>query len=280
MFDKTGMLAFYVGGKGFEGPVLAPGTYYTGIYPEIRMVECGQKTVKESLTALTKDGVQFSLDVYISYSANCDEEASVNSLLTKLSPETISTPDASADSKESATKKSGDGLTITSEQIYRVYVRPAIGEAVRESVSPYIANDVNSKREEIFGEIKRLFEQNLNKQAEKFVVINGLNLSNLDFPDTMDAANVERAAQAILKDKSIAEREKVNAQIETAKLQVTQAEVEAKAEAARIDVIGAALQRNREYFVRDVYRFSAEKGGTIVLPADPDTLVNITRRKD
>ena len=74
MFDKTGGAALWVGGRGFEGPILGPGTYYTGIYPEIRMVECGQRTVKESLTALTKDGVQFSLDVYVSYSAACDEE--------------------------------------------------------------------------------------------------------------------------------------------------------------------------------------------------------------
>jgi hypothetical protein len=85
MFDKTA--ALWIGSRGFEGPILGPGTYYTGIYPEIRMVECGQRTVKESLTALTKDGVQFSLDVYVSYSAASDEEKTVQTLLEKLSPE-------------------------------------------------------------------------------------------------------------------------------------------------------------------------------------------------
>lgn len=108
MFDKTGAAALWVGGKGFEGPVLGPGTYYTGIYPEIRMVECGQRTVKESLTALTKDGVQFSLDVYVSYSAACDEEKTVQTLLEKLSPE--GKPPAPQAGKEDASAHSTRAL--------------------------------------------------------------------------------------------------------------------------------------------------------------------------
>lgn len=92
-------------------------------------------------------------------------------------------------------------------------------------MSPYIANDVNSKREEIFEKIKKAFEDNLGKKEDKLVSIFGLNLSNLDFPDAMDKANAERAAQAILKDKAIAEQEKVKAEIETAKLDIIKKEV-------------------------------------------------------
>ncbi len=280
MFDKTGGLALWSGGRGFEGPILGPGTYFTGCYPEVRMVECGQHTVKESLTALTKDGVQFSLDVYVSYSAACDEEKVVQTLLEKLAPEgPISAADGKAGGKEASTASQADPtLTVTADQIYRVYIRPAMGEAVRESVSPYIANDVNAKREEIFDKIKKSFEENLKKQA-KVVMIYSLNLSNMDFPDAMDKANAERAAQAILKDKAIAEREKVQAEIETAKLDIVKQEVEAQATAKKIDTIGAALHRNPEYYVRDVYAYAAEKGGSVMIPTNPNVILQMTPKK-
>jgi regulator of protease activity HflC (stomatin/prohibitin superfamily) len=160
-----------------------------------------------------------------------------------------------------------------------VFIRPAIGEAVRESVSPYIANDVNAKREEIFDKIKKAFEENLKKQQPQLVVIYNMNLSNLDFPEAMDKANAERAAQAILKDKAIAEREKVQAEIETAKLDIVKQEVEAQATAKKIDVIGAALHRNPEYYVRDVYAYAAEKGGSVMVPQNPSVILQMTPKK-
>lgn len=281
MFDKTGALALWAGGKGFEGPVLGPGTYYTGVYPEIRMVECGQRTVKEGLTALTKDGVQFSLDVYVSYGASCDEEHVVETLLTKLSPEGVQPKAPEGEKKEdaSAHNSSDPRLTITADQIYRVYIRPAIGEAVRESVSPYIANDVNSKRDEIFEKIKKSFDDTLKKQKPVLVVVYNMNLSNLDFPDAMDKANAERAAQAIMRDKAIAEQEKVKAEIETAKLDITKKDVEAQAEAKKIYIIGKALHENPEYYVRDVYYYAADKGGSVMLPQNPNVILQMTPRK-
>lgn len=287
MFDKTGALALYAGGRGFEGPILPPGTYYTGIYPEVRMVDCGQRTIKEPLTALTKDGVQFILDIYVRFSANCEEDKSVEKLLNTLSPANLAPHAPDPKAPQADTKHDVDAvpiepypaLTITSSQVYATYIRPALGEAVRESVSPYIANDVNSKREEIFEKIKKAFEENLGKKEDKLVSVYGLNLSNLDFPDAMDKANAERAAQAILKDKAIAEQEKVKAEIETAKLDIIKKEVEAQAEAKKIDTIGAALHRNPEYYVRDVYWYAAEKGGSVMVPSNPNVILQMTPKK-
>lgn len=282
MFDKTGIMALYSGGRGFEGPILNPGTYYTGVYPEVRMVECAQKTVKESLTALTKDGVQFSLEIYVSFGANCDDEKSVTALLTKLAPEGHMPVVAAKEGEKqepNPSKAADPDRTITADQVYRVFIRPALGEAVRESVSPYIANDVNAKREEIFEKIKKAFDLNLSKHETKLVNVYSLNLSNLDFPDAMDKANAERAAQSIMTDKAIAERAKVLAEIETAKLKITQQEVESQAEAKKIDIVGAALARNPEYYVRDVYFYAAREGSAVTLPTDPNVIVQMTPKK-
>jgi regulator of protease activity HflC (stomatin/prohibitin superfamily) len=213
--------------------------------------------MKEPLKALTKDGVQFGLDVYVNYGASCDQQDAVYAILEKISPE-------------------AGKMTVTAEQIYNIFIRPAIGEAVRESVSPYIANDVNGKREEIFDKMKLAFDENLKKQKPLLVTIYSLNLSNLDFPEAMDQANEGRAAQAILKDKAIAEREKVEAEIETAKLDIVKREVEAQAEAKKIDTIGAALHRNPEYYIRDVYYYAADKGGSVMVPQDPKVILQIT----
>lgn len=260
MFDKTGAMAFYAGGKGFEGPVLGPGTYYTGIYPEVRMLDCSQKTPKEQLVALTKNGVQFGMDIYVRFSANCDDDAAVMAILSKIAPE--------------------KGSTITSDDIYALYVRPALGEAVRESISPHNANDINDKREEIYAAIGKRFNEIINRQNPKFVSVYDLNLNNMNFPPEMVKANTERAVQAIYKDKAIAERERVTAEIETAGMRKKLAENEGDNEAAKIDRVGAALRRNPEYLqynmqslMPEIYKTAGEHGNMVIAAPAPNIMV-------
>jgi regulator of protease activity HflC (stomatin/prohibitin superfamily) len=281
MFDKTGGFALWSGGHGFEGPILGPGTYYTGLYPEVRMVDCSQRTIKEALSALTKDGVQFNLDIYVRFSANCDDDKSVEKLLTTLAPSAVVAPPPDPKSPaDSDTASAFPLLTITSRQLYNTYVRPALGEAVREAVATYIANEINSKRDEMFQKIKDKFTEYLSSKGDqKLLMIYSLNLSNLDFPDQLEKANVDRATQAVLKDKAIAEREKVTAEIETAKMRQQLVRADAENEAAKIDTIGAALHRNPEYYVRDVYYYGADKGGSVMLPTNPNVILQLTPKK-
>jgi hypothetical protein len=298
MFDKTGALALWAGGKGFEGDILGPGTYYTGVYNEVRMIDCGQRTVKEGMVALTKDGVQFSLDVYVRYGANCDDNKAVEAILGSLSPSATQSanpqPDpadkANSNTPQTQTQKDdpdpvekNPDLTITSRQIYITYIRPTIGEAVRESVSHYIANEVNAKRDQIFEEIKTNFDTRL-KTDPKLVQIYSLNLSNLNFPDEMVQANTDRAVQSVLKDKAIAERERVQAEIETTNMRKQLAQSEAANDVARIDAIGAALKRNPEYLqfdmqqkMPDIYAKAADKGALIIAAPSPNLQLQISQ---
>ncbi len=284
-FDKTGPLAFYSGGRGFEGPILSPGTYYTGVYPEVRMVDCTRRTIKEPLNALAKDSVQFSLDIYVSYSANCDNDEAVKKLLSDLAPlgeknvaatpAAPGTPPSTPDDKDPV--EMDPELTITSRQIYNTYIRPALGEAVRSTVSQFNANDINQKRDEVFKQITDKFEADLNKGSKVTLITTySLNLSNFAFPKEMADANTDRATQAVLRDTAIAAREKVKAETETAQLRIAQTQTEAQGEAAKIDAIGAALHRNPEYFMRDVYTVAAEKGGSVVLPTNPNVILQMT----
>lgn len=289
MFEKTGWMAFYSGGKGFDGPILPSGTYYTGIYPEVRMVDCGERTIKEELTALTKDNIQFNLDLFIRFSANCAEDKAVEKILSTLSPAPQATPQpqASGENKDKENKNDVEhepiepfpNLTITSRQIYSIYIRPAIGEAVRESVYTYNANDINAKRDEMFEKIKTKYNEYISKSEPKIVLNLSLNLSNLDFPDVMEHANVDRAVQSILKDKAIAERERVTAEIETATMRKKLSEAEASQDVARIDMIGAAYHRNPEYVTIEALHFAGDKGNLILLPLNTNNIINLPTRK-
>jgi regulator of protease activity HflC (stomatin/prohibitin superfamily) len=265
MFDRTGMLALFTGGKGLTGPVLGPGTYFTGIYDELRMVDCGVATVKEPMTALTRDGVQFGLDIYVRYSADCGSEQAMIMILDTVAPQT---------------EGGGYYNVVSSAQLYNTYVRGALGEAVRENVSPHNANDLNNKREEVLVGIRERFLGLLKEREKNFIVVEELNLSNMDFPDEMDHANTERAVQAVLKDKAIAERERVDAEIETAEKKRELAQKEGQVEAARIAEIGRALADNPSFLQYDmqqkmpgIYKEAGATGNMVITVPSPTILL-------
>ena len=262
MFGRTGPLAFYGGRIGFYGAVLGPGTYYTGTYDEIHRVDCSMVTMREPLTALTKDGVQFGLNIYVRFSADCSDPG-VQQLLSSLAPD--------------------EHHTVTSVRIYQTYVQPAVGEAVREVVSPYRANDINDKREEILALIRKRFIEIIAHREKNLALVYEVNLSNLDFPDEMDSANTDRAVQAILKDKAIAERERVSAEIQTMSLRRDLAEKEGEAQAARIDRVGEALRRYPEYLQYDlqskmpeIYKQAGASGNMVIAAPSPTILAPTT----
>jgi|GEM_PF-1513739 len=259
MFDRTGAFALWTGGNGFKGPVLGPGTYFTGAYNEIYMVDCSVMTMREPLTALTKDGVQFGLDIYVRFSADCDDRT-VEQLL--------------------ATGVPDQDHTISAERLYAGLVRPAVGEAVRQVVSPYRANDLNEKREEVLNGIRKQFQDIMNAREKHIIKVYEVNLSNLDFPDAMDTANVDRAVQAVLKDKAIAERERVQAEIQTTIMKRELSEREGEVQAAKIEKIGAALRHNPEYLQYDmqvrlpeIYRQAGQYGNMVITAPAPNVLV-------
>jgi hypothetical protein len=280
LFDKTGAMAFYAGGNGFQGAILPPGTYYTGVYPEIRTIDCSTRTYKEPLTSMTKDGVQFALDVYITASANCEVDAAVTMLLNKLAPTGAVAAAPAAAGAGQGTPDEKDPVetdperAVTSRQVYNTYVRPALGEAVRQAISSYDANDINSRREELFGKIKSKLDADL-KGDPKLVTVTNFNLSNFKLPDEMANAAADRATQQVLRDKSIAEQERIKVETQTAQLAVAKARAEAEAEAAGIAVVGKALHDNPEYYVRDVY-IAAARGGSIVMPSNPNVILQMT----
>jgi hypothetical protein len=262
MFDRTGSLAFYSGGNGLTGPVLGPGTYFTGAYDEIRAVDCSEVTLKEALGSLTKDNVQFKMDVYVRYAADCTSDAKVRAILDRLSG-------------------TGDQPVVKPQQLYDTYVRGQLGEAVRKTVSVYGANDINPKRDAVTQSIRDLLRQLLAEEQPLLVRILEVNISNFDFPDQLEQANIALAEQAILKDKAIAERERVTAEQETARMSVELEATKGRGRAAYIDEVGAAIRRNPQFIdyellkqMPDIYRAAGEKGNLVITAPNPTVMLD------
>jgi hypothetical protein len=257
VFEKTGLFALYSGGRGFTGDVLGPGTYRTGIYKDIALIDCSMVAENEPLAAATKDGVQFGLEINVRFSADCSPET-VKHMLTTLIPDR--------------------DRTITGKKLYEIYVRPTISEAVLQVVSPYKQTELNDKRQEILTAIRKRFLELI--EAKQMIQVYELNLSKPQFPPAIDAANVERAVQAIMRDKAIAERERVKAEIETSAMRRQLAENEGAEVAARIDKVGAALRRNPEYLQYDlqdklpsIYKEAGQFGNMVITAPNPTLMM-------
>lgn len=255
LFVRSGFWTGYRGGVGLTGPALNPGTHYLGLYNELRMIDCSINTVRVELDTLTHDGVHFGFDVTVRYQPQCSD-TSVPRLLATLTPD--------------------NGFVVSSQRIYDTFIKPSIGQVAREFVSPYRANELNDKQAEVLTRIQQRLIEVTKQQAGDFVIIQEINISHLQFPTAMDTANLERAVQSVLRDKAIAERERISAEAETASQKRLLVEKEADNLATRIDRVGAALRRNPEYMqyelqsrLPEIYRDAGMRGNMILTAPNP-----------
>ena len=220
-------------------------------------------TVREPLKALTKDGVQFGLNIYVRFSPDCSDEG-VNTLLTALPVD--------------------QNNSVTAAVVYQTYVQPAVDEAAREVISPVRANDVNDHREEILANVRKRFLDMVAHRDKHIAIVQEVNLSDLDFPTDMNKANTERAVQAILRDKAIAERERVTAEIKTEEMRRDLAQKQGEAEAARIEQVGKALKQYPSFLqydmqsrMPDIYKQAGAQGNLVITAPDPAVFVSSVR---
>ena len=254
VFGRTGFWALYQGEVGFNGPVLDPGTRFVGAYDEMRAVDCSMRTITENFDTMTKDGVHFSFTMSVRFNADCSDE-SVTLMLNRLAPD--------------------QGDIISGTQIYRTFISPAIKEAAREFVSPYRANELNEKQAEVVIGVRRRFLEIMETRENHIVLVHEVNVGELKFPPEMDSANLERAVQSVMRDKAIAERERISAETESMTARRKLAEQEAEVAIARIERIGAAVRRFPEYLQFLMASQMGEMKGTVVMA--PPGFVNLNQ---
>jgi len=119
-------------------------------------------------------------------------------------------------------------------------------------------------------------------REKKVVKVYEVNISHLQFPPALDTAHLERAAQAVLRDKAIAERERVLAEVETMAMRRKLAEQEAEVAVVKIERVGAALQKHPLYaqfeFLQklpEIYREAGARGNLVLAAPNPVGLSGI-----
>jgi hypothetical protein len=263
--------------NGFIGPVLSPGTHDMGMENELYLLQCSQSTVRESFSSPSKNGVEFGTDVYVRFSANCDDTKSVEWILKNVQPnpgltlaqaeEKPKAKEGEAAAVETTAQDTGSYAlrTVTAAQLFHTYIRPALGKAVRDAVSRYQSDEVNLQRDAIAKEIETSFRKQLEAEKIRLVSIAQLDLSRITFPQTMQGT-MERLANV----KTEVELEKENAkkvdeQILTEKKQKVLAQAKAEKAGTEIEEIGKMIRSNPEYL--EYLRVQNESAAIAATPA-------------
>lgn len=170
MFDRTGALALYSGGTGLQSDtILGPGTHYTGLYDEVRDVNCKDENAREEIQVLTKSDLTVRVDLRLTYSADCRTPEQIVKILDQVG---------------------ATGQTVEATELYDRYVLPIIRESLRNRLAEVTIEDVKAVREELRNGIIKDMEASIAKRDDP-VVVKILTVSDIVLPDEIIQKNRE-----------------------------------------------------------------------------------------
>lgn len=284
------------GTEGFQGPILGPGSHSIGVGNSYRMLQCSESTVREQFKSPAKDGVEFGTDIYVRYAANCDEDDAVKWIFKNVqpNPKLAETLAQEADKDKKDAKSSGEApvdekradKTVTSYQLHATYLRPLVGEAVRDAISGYPSDEINLRRDEIAKKLSASLNEKLAKtfddaQRPRIIKVYEITLSKIDFPDKMMELNQQLAnkkTEIAIENES---KKKVEAEIATEKMRKDLEQVKTMKSVQEIDLLGEVLRANPEYLeylrvkqMPETVGALGKNGGTLVFGQMPDFFMN------
>ncbi len=162
LFDRTGALALYTGGHGLvKDTMLGPGTHYTGLYDEVRDVDCKDEQGKETIDVLTKSDLTVKVDLRITYSANCDNQEDMVKIIEQVAPD--------------------DGSTVNGKELYDRYLLPILRESLRNRLAAVTIEDVKNVRQELRDGIRKDLDEGIVNRGNP-VRIKILTVSDIQLP--------------------------------------------------------------------------------------------------
>lgn len=252
---------------GFNGPLLNPGSRKLGYYDQLRLIQCTESTTRETFESPTKNGVEFSADVYSRFRANCDDEKATHWVFRNIQPNPRAALWAQEEQKEDA-KAAGEAAaqkvdtgtfaedyyesTVTAAQLFKMYLRPAIGNAVRRAFAKRQSDEVNDQRDAIAKEIEITVHEAIKAVATQskhppVVLLSDLNVSKIGFPKSMMELNEKLANKKTERLVEDEEQKKVMSQIETEKKRKQLEQAKAETVESDIVVMSRAMKENPDY---------------------------------
>lgn len=253
---------------GFVGSVLNAGSHSLSLNNEIYQVQCEESSVKEQFPSNAADGVEFPVDVHVRFAANCEDGEAVQWLLQNVQP---NPPMAHARAKEVASQGSAKAAesaikvesaflqqayldkTVISYQLYKKFLRPILGQSVRDAIATRGSDIINTERDAIGKEIVKSFRDRvteattIGKDKVSVIRVAGVNMSRIIPPESMRKRNEELANVKTQTKIQKNTRAKVEEEILTEQKQQELAMVKVNQKGAEVEEIGKRISQNPGY---------------------------------
>lgn len=263
---------------GFIGPILQPGSHSIGLNNEMKLVQCSESTVKETMISPASDSITFNFDIYVKFQPNCNDPKAVEWILNNIQPNPSLQPvDAQKGGAPEADKLDH---AVSSYQLFYAYVRPALGEALRDAVSGYRSDQINGSRTEISTKLVLGVDTILKSVREKsqrpdVVIASQITLSNIEFPKEMLQKFEQLANKKTETQIEIQEQARVAQEIITEQKKKELAEAKATQQSVQFEEIGKVLRANPEYLeylriqqLPEVAKNLSANGSTLIVGSD------------
>ncbi|MEO1267837.1 MAG: SPFH domain-containing protein [Myxococcota bacterium] len=244
MFDRTGPMALYIGGSGMQTDVvLKPGTHYTGLYDEVRDINCKDAETRETVAVLTQSDLTVEVDMRITYSADCTTRESLVKILDQVPP-------------------SAKTNSVEPDDLYSRYILPILRASLRNRLAAVTIEDVKKVREDLRRGIAEDVDASIKETANP-VRIRILTVSDIRLPIEIIEKNrqIELARQ-----EAEQEREKQNAAKSRLERELFEAQQDRK------------VQREQAEKAKEVAEINAARDKAVsILRADAD--LEVKRRE-
>lgn len=208
--------------SGFSPKILGPGKHACWGHCQMYRMEVSDRQVAIPMKVLCADSLNFHFNVGILAAVNKEDPEKIKQAFDNITPQ--------------------DGYTVSSEQLFGMYVKPIVDQEARKVASKYRTDEIVENRAKIIEEIRAAIKKEL---AGSLVVVKMITVNNLDFEESITKAQEEKAKRRIEIDTEKAKQEKrvIEAQNELviAELQYKKELIEASMVADANKIIGASI---------------------------------------
>ena len=212
------------GVTGFAGETLAPGLHTCWGRDSLHLIEVTDRQFEIPMKILCKDQLNFKFNIGVLVAID------------------KSKTDLLKDAFENVTPVDVGNRTITTEQLFNMYVKPVVDQEARKVVSRYETKEIASKREAVIKAVRSAAQAAI---AKSLLKVKRITVNNMDFPDVITNAQEARAKQriAVLTMKSETEKqlEKARGQLKVAQIDYQRELVEAAMISDSNKIIGASI---------------------------------------
>lgn len=261
------------GETGLTGEILEPGRRNCWWRDQMRLIDYREETYVERMEILCPDKLNFKFDLYVT------AEVEINS-----EEEFMGVYDDKGSRAEGISLLGGgatDAKIISFETLYQTYIQSPVISRTKQEVGKYETTVIPDIREEIQADLYRIFVDSIQKIGP--MRIKGIAISNLDYPDKVTNAYIEKRREDFELEKqtyenalNLLKEDNLSAQADK---DIILKEAEGEAEAAYLDIVNPAIAESKR-FIRlkklenKALLYNNAKGKKTIIVGETSVIIN------